>query len=141
METVHIELPSALLKAANLEDRNLSQEAGSHSQCVLTVGSSINAERGACRKRANAIRISRLESGHFFLPGGAEFLTEELAGQTPGRHSRPSRSLLETDGDIPVDGDLKVPVSKFAHHLDRPKLAGVMGGVVLVPVAVARRHA
>ena len=27
METVHIELPSALLKAANLEDTNLSQEA------------------------------------------------------------------------------------------------------------------
>jgi hypothetical protein len=27
METVHIELPSALLKAANLEERNLSQEA------------------------------------------------------------------------------------------------------------------
>jgi predicted HTH domain antitoxin len=27
METVQIELPSALLKAANLEERNLSQEA------------------------------------------------------------------------------------------------------------------
>ena len=27
METVRIELPSALLKAANLEERNLSQEA------------------------------------------------------------------------------------------------------------------
>ncbi len=27
METVHVELPSALLKAANLEDTNISQEA------------------------------------------------------------------------------------------------------------------
>lgn len=27
METVHVELPSALLKAANLQERNLSQEA------------------------------------------------------------------------------------------------------------------
>jgi predicted HTH domain antitoxin len=27
METVHVELPSALLKAANLEEGNLSQEA------------------------------------------------------------------------------------------------------------------
>ena len=27
METVHVELPSALLKAANLEEANLSQEA------------------------------------------------------------------------------------------------------------------
>jgi len=27
METVHVELPSALLKAANLEESNLSQEA------------------------------------------------------------------------------------------------------------------
>ena len=27
METVHVVLPSALLKAANLEDKNLSQEA------------------------------------------------------------------------------------------------------------------
>lgn len=27
METVHVELPSALLKAANLEDANISQEA------------------------------------------------------------------------------------------------------------------
>jgi len=27
METVHIELPSALVRAANLEERNLSQEA------------------------------------------------------------------------------------------------------------------
>ena len=27
METVHVVLPSALLKAANLEDQNLSQEA------------------------------------------------------------------------------------------------------------------
>lgn len=27
METVHLELPSALLKAANLEERNLSEEA------------------------------------------------------------------------------------------------------------------
>ena len=27
METVHVELPSALLKAASLEERNLSQEA------------------------------------------------------------------------------------------------------------------
>ncbi len=27
MDTVHIELPAALLKAANLEDSNLSQEA------------------------------------------------------------------------------------------------------------------
>jgi len=27
METVHLELPSALVKAANLEERNLSEEA------------------------------------------------------------------------------------------------------------------
>jgi hypothetical protein len=40
--------------------------------------------------------------------------------------------LLETDGDIPVNRDLIVPVAELAHHLDRPKLAGVMRGIVLV---------
>jgi hypothetical protein len=41
--------------------------------------------------------------------------------------------LLETDGNIPVNRDLIVPVSELAYDLDRPKLAGIVAGIVLVP--------
>ena len=74
-----------------------------------------------------------LEAGRVFSPGGSEFLAQQFAGQAPGRHARPARSLLEPDGDVAVNRDLIVPVSELAHYLDGPELAGVMGGVVFVP--------
>ena len=53
--------------------------------------------------------------------------SSEFAGQAPGRHARPLRSLLEADGDIPVNRDLIVPVSEFAHDFDGAKRAVTSG--------------
>jgi predicted HTH domain antitoxin len=47
METVRIELPSALLKAANLEERNLSQEAARLLALELYREDKISLERAA----------------------------------------------------------------------------------------------